>query len=331
MTADSIYQDAPQEADRIIRSLRRGEHDAAIVQAGEDDQAKGFCDPPLTWAQLCQELPRFRLIRRFCVQQPSGKLRVIDDAADGGQSALSSDANKLDLCTSIQPGLHVQLLWQAASSSSHQSELLQAGIWSGGEDLPNAYRHVPMKPEQSNMAIVAYYDHHVEAPRFRRYYGSLFGLPNAVCSFNRFPRFFQAACRRLVYCMTSMYLHDLTIQDFGIMGGTGQAFVNELARCLGSPFQEEKHQSLAAQSDFLGLIHDVAECHRGAPVKFWARDRLVTKVTDIMDEAAQTSRLPPGLAAKLFGRLGFLTTGCFGKLGRSGLRSRSGNTPHRSQ
>ena len=178
-----------------------------------------------------------------------------------------------------------------------------------------------MKPEHSNMAIVAYYDHHVGAPRFRRYYGSLFGLPNAVCSFNRFPRFFQAACRRLACCMTSMYFDDLAIHDFGIMGGAGQAFVNELARCLGSPFQEEKHQSLAAQSDFLGLIHDVTACHQGAPVKFWARDRLLTKVTDIMDAAAQTGRLPPGLAAKLFGCLGFLTTGCFGKLGRSGLHS----------
>ena len=127
ITDDSIYQDALPEAARILQSLRPGEHDAAIVQAGEDDQAKGFCGPPLTWAQLCHKLPRFRLIRRFCIQQPSGKLRVIDDAADGG------DANKLDLCTSIQPGLHVQLLWQAASSSTHSSELLQAGIWSGGD------------------------------------------------------------------------------------------------------------------------------------------------------------------------------------------------------
>ena len=84
VTDDSIYQDALQEADRIIQSLRPGEHDDAIVQAGEEDQAKGFCGPPLTWAQLCHELP------------------VIDDAA--------ADANKLDLCTSIQPGLHVQLL-----------------------------------------------------------------------------------------------------------------------------------------------------------------------------------------------------------------------------
>jgi len=31
--------------------------------------------------------------------------RVIDDANDGGHSALSSDANKLDLCTAIQPGI----------------------------------------------------------------------------------------------------------------------------------------------------------------------------------------------------------------------------------
>ena len=193
ITDDSIYQDALREADRIIQSLRPGEHDAAIVQAGEEDQ-------------LCHELPRFRLIRRFCIQQPSGKQRVIDDAADGGQSALSSDAKKLDLCTGIQPGLRVQFVWEAASSSSHPSELLQAGIWSGGEDLPNAYRYVPMKPEHSNMAIVACYDDHVGAPRFRRYYGSLFGLPNAVCSFNRFPRFFQAACRRLAYCICTLMI-----------------------------------------------------------------------------------------------------------------------------
>ena len=53
----SIYQDALPEAARIIQSLRPGEHDTAIVQAGEEDQAKGFCGPPMTWAQLCQELP----------------------------------------------------------------------------------------------------------------------------------------------------------------------------------------------------------------------------------------------------------------------------------
>ena len=140
----------------------------------------------MSWSQLCYQVRPFRLIRRFCIQQPSGKLRVIDDAADGGQSELSHDANKLDLCTSIQPGLHVQLLWRAVSPLPNADALLAEGICSGGEDLPNAYRHVPMIPEHSDLAIVAYYDHHAGEPRFRRYYGPLFGLPNAVCSFNRF-------------------------------------------------------------------------------------------------------------------------------------------------
>lgn len=66
-------------------------------------------DFALSWAQLCEQVSSFRLIRRVCVQQPSGKLRVIDDPADGGQSEVSHDSNMLDLCTSIQPGLHVQL------------------------------------------------------------------------------------------------------------------------------------------------------------------------------------------------------------------------------
>ena len=37
-----------------------------------------------------------------------------------------------------------------------------------------------MKPDESwGAIIVAYYDPHGQAPRFRRYYGLLFGLPHA--------------------------------------------------------------------------------------------------------------------------------------------------------
>ena len=35
--------------------------------------------------------------------QPSGKKRIIDDAAVGGQLDLSSDANKLVLCNALRP------------------------------------------------------------------------------------------------------------------------------------------------------------------------------------------------------------------------------------
>ena len=156
LTSADVVLGAWQDAERLISTLKSRERDEAIVRAGLDDEALGFCGPAMSWVQLCRQVRHFRLIRRFCIQQPSGKLRVIDDAADGGQSELNHDSNKLDLCTSIQPGLHVQLLWRAVRPLPDAETLLADGICSGGEDLPNAYRHVPMIPEHLDLAIVAY-------------------------------------------------------------------------------------------------------------------------------------------------------------------------------
>ena len=148
----------------------------------------------------------------LCIQQWE-KCRVIDDANDGGQSALSSDANKLDLCTAIQPGIHVRLLATALREQYAPWDARFDPFETGGEDLPNAYRHVPMVPEDSWASIVTYWDPSRAAPCFLRYFGLLFGLPNAVCSFNRFPRMLQCFFRRLGFCMASMYFDDLTVQD----------------------------------------------------------------------------------------------------------------------
>ena len=115
-----------------------------------------------------------------------------------------------------------------------QPLFLAGGICSGGEDFPNAYRRVPMSPDQSDLAVVAYYKRIAADPRFCRYSGSPFVLPNSVCSFNRFPRFFQAACRRLGFCLASMYFDGLTVQDLGRMKGPAQHFIASLATHPGS-------------------------------------------------------------------------------------------------
>ena len=74
----------------------------------------------------------FRLIKRFCIQQPSGKLRVIDDAAAGGQSRLSQDGSKLDLCSAVQPGLNARLLWEAKTHLQGPESVLQDRLETGG-------------------------------------------------------------------------------------------------------------------------------------------------------------------------------------------------------
>ena len=113
----------------------------------------------------------------------------------------------------------------------------QSRLETGGEDLPNAYRYVPMRPADSWMAIVAYWDGGAGSPRFRRYYGQLFGLPLAVTAFNRWPRFFQALARRLGGLMTSLYFDDASIMDWQSGKGGAQSALLCFASAVGSPFR----------------------------------------------------------------------------------------------
>ena len=153
----------------------------------------------------------------------------------------------------------------------------------------------------------------------RRYYGLLFGLPLAVTSFNRWPRFLQSLFRRLGLVLCSMYFDDLTVQDLQSSKGSAQWFCCRLAELLGSPFSAEKHQAMSSEGDFLGLWHSVSQAAHPGHVSFWVRDRLIHKVRDYMAEAFQRQSLSPGVAAKLYGCLNFLGHGCWGKVGRSGL------------
>ena len=230
---------------------------------------------------------------------------------------MSSDSNSLDLCTAIQPGIHVRLLWQALQLQCPGLQGL--GFETGGEDLPNAYRHVPMMPEQSWMCVVAFWDPVRNRSMFRRYYGHLFGLPLAVTSFNRYPRMLQCFFRRFGACLASMYFDDLTVQDVNFAKGSSQHFCVALARLLGSPFSQEKHQQMSPTGEFLGLWHDVGNAIMLGGTTFWVRDRLLHKVEGFLNESLRRQTLTPGVASKLYGCLTFLGHGCWGKVGRSGL------------
>ena len=108
-----MFASAWNDAQIIVSTLKPGAFDDTITKAGQEDEAKQFCGPSLTWQQLCEVGGPLRLIKRFCIELPSGKLRVIDDAVAGGQSRLSQDGSKLDLCSAVQPGLNARLLWEA--------------------------------------------------------------------------------------------------------------------------------------------------------------------------------------------------------------------------
>lgn len=224
----------------LLSSMKPGKDDHVAAEAGAGDEAHGFCAAAFGWHELLQQNRRFRIVRRFVIQQSSGKMRVIDDAAVGKQSLFSHDSNKLRFCSAIQPCLHLQLLQAVLGHPSSWPD----DVLSSGEDLPQAARKTPMKPEHTWSCVVAYHSPQSSAVQFRRYHSMLFGLPSAVTAFNRLSFFLQSMIRRLLV-LASFYFGDLSYQDWASTAHSTQVAVQTFAKLCGYPLQASD------QNDFL--------------------------------------------------------------------------------
>eukprot|EP00435_Cladocopium_sp_Y103_P033844 s1798_g8.t1 len=132
---EKVLDNGPTDGNALLRQLQVREFEV-IKEAGMKDQQNCWCSEEFGWRYLVENFPKYRLIRRFVITQASGKKRVIDDAAGGGQSLFSEDANKLQFCSALQPCAHVQALAQACFATGALG-LLDAVV-TCGEDLPDA-------------------------------------------------------------------------------------------------------------------------------------------------------------------------------------------------
>ena len=315
-----VFKDAEESNERLKAKMRPGKDDDIILTKSMQDVEKGFASNPVRLADMesTLEASKYRFIRRFVITQSTGKSRIIDDAADGGQSDVSTDENALCFCSATQPAHHMEAI---------QGYMKQAGMaWpqgpegrmqTAGEDWPDAYRYTPMNPTEAEACIVIWWHPQWNCAVAQRYNGLLFGLPNAVTSFNRWSRLAEAMARRLLMVLMSMYFDDATMQDWAGSIHETQKCVGEFMKLMGSPWASAKSQPGGDQGDFLGLIHDLTEVQKGT-IRFWPREALVKKVTSII-HVARESGLQSGVAAKLYGICNFLETGMFARVGRAGL------------
>ena len=190
---------------------------------------------------------------------------------------------------------------------------------SGGEDWPDAYRFCPMSREEALCCIVTFFHHEWQQPAFMIYTGLLFGLPLAVTSFNRYSRFVEALSRRFAFCLTSLYFDDAHVTDRKSCKGSGQQAMQKLNALLGTPFSSEKCQKMQPTGTFLGLDHDFSQVHSTGVIQFWARERIEEKLLHLMQTAEDSSKLQPGVAAKIYGIANFFELGVWGRIGCGGL------------
>ena len=133
----------------------------------------------------------------------------------------------LGFCNALQPAHHLStLVLELDANDVAWPE--NNGIKSGGEDWPDAYRYTPMHPEESRACVVVCWHPEKDRPVFQLYHGLLFGLPNAVTSFNRWSKFSQALVRRLLMLLFSMYFDNATMQDWKSEAFHSQACVADL-------------------------------------------------------------------------------------------------------
>ena len=116
-----------------------------------------------------------------------------------------------------------------------------------------------------------------------------------------------------------MYFDDATLQDLALGKGRAQKVARQFLSLLGTPFAQNKSVQLGPQADFIGLVHDVSSCLQKGFVSLTPRPSLVVKSTEMLREALDTNSLTPAQASKIRGTLGFVFTGCFGKVGRAGF------------
>ena len=312
-----VFHGSDHEAEELLAGLRPSADDQVAAESGQADELAGFCTAPMSIDELRRRQRPFRLIRRFVITQSSGKKRVIDDAAAGGQSRLSKDCNRLRFCSAVHPCLRIQALHKHIGRSPCD----WPDTVSAGEDLPQAYRKIPMDPDHTWACIVVSRCLQTGKAEFRRYHGMLFGLPLAVTAFNRLPFFLQAVLRRTLAALCSFYFDDLTTQDWTSCAVHTQKAIQHVCELLGYPFATEKQQPPCLTNDFLGLVHDLSAVRSHGLIRLWIRPRLATKIQDIMKQALDSGTLLPGQASKLYGCLTFLDQGTFGHVARAGINS----------
>ena len=151
-----VLEDWESHNASILRGLKPSRNDSFLLSQSQADADRGFCTYPLKRADMLALLKNqpHRLIPRCVITQSSGKQRIIDNADVGGQSLLSSDANKLVLCSPLRPAQHIAITHSYLSSEA-LSQAQASDAWeSGGEDWPDAYRHSPMSRGESLGCVV---------------------------------------------------------------------------------------------------------------------------------------------------------------------------------
>ena len=298
----------------LLGSLR------AILKTTQEEQAKGFCSPFFTKEEMDGQFGcgQWRPLERFIITQPCGKQRVIDNARKTEHNAATT------LHETIYT-VHSDFIASMAADLSNKLHLLQPPMecpevdWLslrlGTDDLPDAYRALPVRPDHQGYSVVAVFVHGA-GWRFTKLYGLAFGLESAVVSFNRWPQLAIAISRRCVCSLSAAYFDDEMCLEPLLFADPSQQGLRLVLRLLGSEPQKAKGFRPAADRHYLGASVHLGNFASQGVIRFQPKFTTTQKVLAKLHHALQTNQLDRDSAGKLRGDLQWMYSQCAGHLGR---------------
>ena len=264
------------------------------------------------------ELPdgKPRLLNRFGILEMHGgaieeSCRVIDDGRSRGHNADSANTAAhrpadLDLLAAVCRLLAFLFPNQAL-----------AGFPS---DFKSAYRQVPSDPRQALDFVIASWDTDNIKQVFFLAVSQVFGSGNAPLNFTRYADF---CCRVLAGLFAIPAVHCVDdIIVFELLKSVMSAF--ECWRCFadlcGWDVPDAKSPPPSQSFRGLGAIIDLSQYPAG-PLLFRPAEDRINDLILTLQKVSEEHKLSPALAGKLYGKLMFMSSQYFGRLGRALLRA----------
>jgi len=147
--------------------------------------------------------------------------------------------------------------------------------------------------------------------------GHNFGMAAAVLNFNRFPKLMVAMARSLLALAVDQYFDDYMIVDLLAAGDSGQGGLSFLHSLAGRPFDSDKHQRMSPTGSGLGVCIDVSAVHDDGVLVVSSKWHRCLSVLVMLREAAHANFLPPGTASTIHGKLGFILSAAYGRVGKA--------------
>jgi hypothetical protein len=188
------------------------------------------------------------------------------------------------------------------------------------DDLTSAYRRVPTSEPEFTIVAIFNPDLKGGSTCFCEVYGHNFGLRSAVTNFSRVPALLVATARRVLACMTSVYIDDYITPELLSASGSGQESVAFIHNMANIPLSNEKRKRTAPQNIVLGVNCDMSEAHTESYVMFQPRESKVNQVLDMIASIVDQNSLDSVQAGILCGKIGHILSSAHGRLGRAVLQ-----------